>query len=204
MNTSVAIVGGGLAGLAAAVALAERGIRIELFEARKKLGGRAGSYVDRTTGERIDHCQHVAMGCCTNYLDFCRRTGTLELFARHDRLHFFGPDGRRSDLSAARWLPPPLHLAGSLVGLKYLSLADKLAIGQAMLRLMRLKAADPANEKTVLAWLRDQRQSQPAIERFWQVVLVSALGESLDRSSLPAARKVFRDGFLAHRDAAAL
>src|SRR5690349_19480297 len=116
MTTSVAIVGGGLAGLAAAVALAERGQRVELFEAKKKLGGRAGSYIERTSGEQIDHCQHVAMGCCTNYLDFCRRTNTHEHFARYDRLHFFAPDGRRSDFSSTRWLPPPLHLAGALLG----------------------------------------------------------------------------------------
>src|SRR5436190_12063794 len=91
----VAIVGGGLAGLAAASALVDRNCRVELFEARRTLGGRAGSYVDRTTGERIDHCQHVAMGCCTNFLDFCRRTGILELLERHRTLYFFAPDGRR-------------------------------------------------------------------------------------------------------------
>jgi squalene-associated FAD-dependent desaturase len=204
MSTSVAIVGGGLAGLAAAAALVERGLRVELFEARKKLGGRAGSYVERATGELIDHCQHVAMGCCTNYLDFCRRTGTLGLLARHDRLHFFAPDGHRSDFSPSRWLPPPLHLAGSLLGLKYLSLADKWAISGSMLRLLRLEDAHETDRQTVLAWLRQERQSPAAIERFWQVVLVSALGESLDRASLAAARKVFVDGFLAHRDAAAM
>src|SRR5262245_41603541 len=71
----VAIVGGGLAGLAAAVALVERGCRVEVMEARRMLGGRAGSFVDRNSGAAIDHCQHVAMGCCTNFLDFCRRTG---------------------------------------------------------------------------------------------------------------------------------
>jgi len=200
----VAIVGGGLAGLAAAVALVERGVRVELFETRKKLGGRAGSYVDRTTGELIDHCQHVAMGCCTSYLDFCRRTGIAELFTRYDLLHFFGSDGRRSDFAPAKWLPAPLHLAGALLGIKYLSLADKLAIGRAMLRLMRTPATDEAGGPTVLAWLREQRQSPAAIEHFWRVVLVSALGESLDRASLTAARKVFLDGFLAHHDAAAI
>jgi squalene-associated FAD-dependent desaturase len=203
-STRVAIVGGGLAGLAAATVLVERGIYVELFEARRKLGGRAGSYTERTTGELIDHCQHVAMGCCTNYLNFCRRTGIVELFTRTDRLHFFGPDGRRSDFHPVRWLPPPLHLAGALLGLKYLALGDKLAIGQAMLQLMRLPATSADREPTVLAWLQEQHQSPAAIERFWQVVLVSALGESLERASLSAARKVFVDGFLAHAEAAAI
>jgi squalene-associated FAD-dependent desaturase len=200
----VAIIGGGLAGLAAAVALAECPVRIELFESRKRLGGRAGSYFDRTAGELIDHCQHVAMGCCTNFLDFCRRTGTAELLERHDVLHFYGPDGRRSDLAPSPWLPPPLHLAGSLLGLRYLPWTDKLAIGRALLQLLRWTPSAAADGPTVLNWLRAHGQSSTAIERFWQVVLVSALGETLDRASLAAARKVFLDGFLAHPEAAAL
>src|SRR3954468_10937557 len=113
----VAIVGGGLAGLAAAAALAARGLGVELFEGRKKLGGRAGSYVDRTTGEAIDHCQHVAMGCCTNYIEFCRRTGIHDLFTRQKTLYFFGPDGRRRDFTPSCWLPAPLHLIEPLVSL---------------------------------------------------------------------------------------
>src|SRR5688500_4620614 len=72
-TSRVGIVGGGLAGLAAAVALVQHGCEVELFEARRKLGGRAGSYHDPLDGATIDHCQHVAMGCCTNFLDFCRR-----------------------------------------------------------------------------------------------------------------------------------
>ncbi|MCI0357998.1 MAG: hydroxysqualene dehydroxylase HpnE [Planctomycetaceae bacterium] len=198
--TNVAIIGGGLAGLSAAAALAGRGLEIELFEAKRRLGGRAGSYLDRESGELVDHCQHVAMGCCTNYLDFCRRTGIADLFERHDTLHFFGPDGRRSDFRPSRWLPPPFHLLPSLVRIKHLTLSDKLAIARAMLRLIcrpTTKRSDPI----MIDWLHHQRQPRQAIERFWQVVLVSALGESLDRASLSSARKVFLDGFLAHVDA---
>src|SRR5262245_12789557 len=138
----VAIVGGGLAGLAAAAALAERNCAVEIFEARRKLGGRAGSYVDRATGESIDHCQHVAMGCCTNFLDFCQRSGISGLFTRHQTLHFFGPDRRRSDFSPTKWLPAPLHLVGPLLGLRHLSLADKLGIARAMLRLTATQTSD--------------------------------------------------------------
>jgi squalene-associated FAD-dependent desaturase len=184
--------------LASAVALVERGCRVELFEARRRLGGRAGSYVDQATGELIDHCQHVAMGCCTNYLDFCRRTGIDELFTRHEELFFLGPDGRCNEFRPVRWLPAPLHLVGPLWRLSYLSVADKLGICQAMLRLMRRPACGSENDLTVLEWLGQERQSPAAIERFWQVVLVSALGESLERASLSMARKVFIDGFLAH------
>jgi squalene-associated FAD-dependent desaturase len=198
---NIAIIGGGLAGLAAATALADHDCQVTLFEAKRRLGGRAGSYIDRASGESIDHCQHVAMGCCTNYLDFCRRTGVADLLERHTTLHFFDANGRRSDFRPSTWLPAPLHLLPPLLRLKHLTLADKCSIARAMLRLMK---SSPADNSTVLNWLHAQRQSLSAIERFWQVVLVSALAESLDRASLAAARKVFLDGFLAHRDASNL
>lgn len=197
----IAIVGGGLAGLAAAVALSGRGWQIELFEARRQLGGRAGSFYDPSVDQWIDHCQHVGMACCTNLVDFCRRTGLAELFHRDRVLHFFGPEGGCYRLAASRWLPAPLHLGPSLLRLGYLSLADRLSIARALWRLARLKIADDCGQPTVGQWLRDQRQSTAAIERFWSVVLVSALGEELDRASLTHARMVFVDGFLASRQA---
>jgi len=195
----VAIVGGGLAGLAAAVALAGD-CRVELFESRRSLGGRAGSFRDPATGETIDHCQHVSMGCCTNLADFSRRVGIDGLFRRVDTLHFIGLDGRRSDL-AAGMLPAPMHLAGAFWGLKFLSIGERLGVAQAMWRLMRLRETDEETSPTIGAWLRDQGQSARSIELFWNVVLVSALAEELDRASLAAARKVIVDGFLANREA---
>jgi squalene-associated FAD-dependent desaturase len=200
--TRVGIVGGGLAGMACAAALAGRGLQVELFEARKKLGGRAGSYIDRATGEAIDHCQHVAMGCCTNFIDFCHRTGIIELFKRQTTLHFYGPDSRRSDFSPSRWLPAPLHLIRPLLAFRFLTLAEKFSIARCMLALITSSMRDGEDSSTVLEWLKSQRQSERVIERFWKVILVSALAESLERASLAAASKVFVDGFLAHRDAA--
>ena len=101
----VAIVGGGLAGLAAAVALAEqsideRPVTVELFEARRRLGGRAASFADAATGEAVDYCQHISMGCCTNLADFCQRTGTEDLFRPDRVLNLFTRDGRCSRLAA--------------------------------------------------------------------------------------------------------
>lgn len=195
----VAVVGGGLAGLAAALALAEHGCPVELFEARRNLGGRAGSFVDSATGDAVDHCQHVAMGCCTNYLDFCRRVGALSSLRRVTTLHFFDRDGRRSDFRASRSLPPPLHLAGGLLRLSFLSLGERVSIARALMRLARTRGESLS--QTVGQWLRDERQSPRQIERFWSVVLVSALGEEIERASLSAARKVFVDGFMAARSA---
>ncbi len=187
--------------MAAATALATRGMRVTLLEAKRRLGGRAGSYVDRESGELVDHCQHVAMGCCTNYLDFCRRMEIDGLFERYETLHFFGPDGRRSDFRPAKWLPAPLHLLPALDRLKFLSGASRLGIKRAMLRLVRMRGADSSSSPMVLQWLRENDQTEEAIELFWAAVLVSALGDTLDRVSVPAARKVFVDGFMAARGA---
>jgi squalene-associated FAD-dependent desaturase len=192
----VVIVGGGLAGMAAAVALSQSGCRVQLVEARRTLGGRATSFRDPATGELIDHCQHVGMGCCTNLIDFCRRTGIDDLFRRDRTLLFIGPNGERCRFGATPGLPAPLHLASSFWGLKYLSARDRLAIMRAVWRLARLTDDEAAEGRTIGEWLVEQGQSPEAIEQFWSVVLVSALGEQLDRASLAAARKVIVDGFL--------
>jgi len=224
----VAVIGGGLAGLAAAVAASEQGFEVELFEARRRLGGRAGSFTDPQTGQLVDHCQHVAMGCCTNWADFCRRTAIDDGFERHERLWFVGPDARQYPFNASP-LPAPLHLFPSLLRLGYLSLAERWGIARVVMHLMRAErhaassfsssssSASPRvlcgdkdhsprrtkadAEGTIGDWLRRHGQSERSIARFWSVVLVSALSESVDRASLAAARKVFRDGLLAHRRA---
>ena len=194
---SVAIVGGGLAGLAAAEAAARCGLAVELFESRRQLGGRAGSFYDRIAEQWIDHCQHVGLGCCTNLIEFCRRVGIADCFREDDRLHFFGPQGTRHDFAATRWLPSPLHLGPALFGLGYLSLGDRLRIGHAMLRLARSTDGDAVTEPTIDAWLRRHGQSETAIRLFWLPLLVSALSQTLDRIDVGAARKVIAAGFLA-------
>jgi squalene-associated FAD-dependent desaturase len=204
MSVRVAIVGGGLAGLATAVALAgeaqvlaARGVRLEidLFESRRQLGGRATSYVDAETGETIDNCQHVSLGCCTNFDDFCRRTGASQCLTTVETLRFLGPDRRVYLLSGMKCLPAPLHLAPSLLGLGYLSLRERVACGFALRRLARM-AADADACETIDQWLRKQGQSERAIELFWTPVIVSALAEEPSRVSLSAARKVFVDAFV--------
>jgi len=191
----VAIVGGGLAGLAAAVGLANRGLTVELLEARRRLGGRAASFQDATSGEAVDYCQHISMGCCTNLADFCQRTGTGDLFRADRVMHLFTRDGRRSTLGGTRFLPAPLHLAPGLLRLHFLSFRERLGIGRTMLQLARARPEELATT-TVSHWLKAHGQSDRAIERFWGAVLVSALGESVDRSSMLHAQKVFVDAYL--------
>ncbi|MBX3442510.1 MAG: hydroxysqualene dehydroxylase HpnE [Planctomyces sp.] len=192
----IVVVGGGLAGLAAAAALAARGLAVTLLESRPRLGGRASSFDDASTGDTIDNCQHVAMGCCTAFFDFCRLTGIEGQFERQSHLNFVAPDGRISRWSAAA-LPAPLHLAPAFLKLSYLTLREKLAAARGLRALAR--GWDVRTGESFAAWLERQRQPQLVVDRFWYVVLVSALSESLDRIDVGYARKVFVDGFLANR-----
>ena len=106
-RSTVAIVGGGLAGLAAGSALAEAGYQVELFERRPYLGGRASSYELPGTGEVVDNCQHVLLGCCTNLIEFYRRLGVEQQIRWYDEITFILPGGRSSTLKPGA-LPPPL------------------------------------------------------------------------------------------------
>ena len=189
----VGVVGGGLAGLSAACALAGTGCRVTLFERRPFVGGRASSYEHPGTGEIVDNCQHVLLGCCTNLLEFYRRIGVEQRIRWFERLTFVEPGGRRSVIRPS-WLPAPLHTAPSFLRAPSLRLRDKLAIARAMFSLMRRLPADTA--ENFLAWLHRHGQTERAIERFWKVVLVSALNEDLDRVSVYYAAQVFRESFL--------
>ena len=195
---SVGIVGGGIAGLAAGCALADAGFQVTVFERRPYVGGRASSYEHPATGEVVDNCQHVLLGCCTNLLDFYRRIGASEKIRWFDHLTFIEPGGRRSEIRASA-LPAPLHTSPSFLRAKSLSFGDKVRIARAMLALM---GPLPADGPTSFAeWLREHRQTQRAIDRFWKVVLVSAINEDLDRISLRYGAQVFRESFLKSAEA---
>ncbi|MHB1424574.1 MAG: hydroxysqualene dehydroxylase HpnE [Gemmataceae bacterium] len=193
----VLIVGAGLAGLAAAAALGQRGLAVTLLEARQRLGGRAGSFTDAASGQTIDACQHVSMGSCTNFAHFCRTVGIAHFIQRQPVLWFMTPDRRISRLRAGA-LPAPLHLAGSFLRLHYLSLTEKLRIAWG---LHCLRRTSPEEDELFLDWLMRHRQTPCTLARFWGVVLTSALNETLDRIGLRYARKVFVDGFLRQRRA---
>lgn len=198
MSQRVVIVGGGLAGLAAAEALSAEGLAVTLLEARPRLGGRASSFEDKTSGDFIDNCQHVSLGCCTNFRGFCTRTGLAASFRIERELNFIGADGVLNRLKADS-LPAPLHLARSFNRLSYLERRDRLALARGLSALAKADAA-ALNGETFDCWLARHGQTENTVNRFWHVVLVSALSESLDRIAVAQARKVFVDAFLAHRD----
>ncbi len=199
----VAILGGGLAGLAAALRLGEAGYEVELFERRSVLGGRASSFVPPGETAPIDNCQHVLLGCCTNLLDFFRRAGVAERFRFYNRFVFVGRgsgDSAGSETScslSASPLPAPLHLLPSLLAFRILSWKDRVAVGRALWSILR--TPQPFPDEPLMEWLERHKQSEAARENFWRVILTSALNEELERLSTRPAFQVFRDSFLRNR-----
>jgi zeta-carotene desaturase len=189
----VAVAGGGLAGLAAACALANAGLRVTLFERRPYLGGRASSYQHPGTGEVVDNCQHVLLGCCTNLIELYQRLGVQQKIRWYDRLTFLEPGGRASVIGASSW-PAPFHALPSFYRAACLNVGDKLSIASAMAILALSLPRD--NGQPFLSWLRQCGQTDVAIDRFWKTILVSALNEDLDRISIPYAAQVIRESFL--------
>ncbi len=193
----VIIIGGGLAGLAAAAGLASRGVACRLLESRQQLGGRASSFIDPTNGEELDNCQHVSMGCCTNLAHFCETIGAGPYFRREKSLTFIGPTGR-STVMRADPLPAPLHLLPSLASLHWLSWGERLRLLLGLSSLLRTPSAKLRGIK-LSDWLAEHHQSERICSGFWHLVLVSALSETLDRIDASYARKVLLDGFAKNR-----
>ncbi len=195
MGNRVIVIGGGLAGLAAATALAPKGFQVALLESRNRLGGRAGSFTDTTTGQLIDACQHVSMGCCTQFKHFTQAVGIDKWMQPQPCLYFMTPDGRISEFRADS-LPAPFHLARSFWRAHFLAFSDKIRIAYGLAALV---ISDSKHDGCLLDWLRGHGQTARTIDRFWSLILTSALNESTDRIGVRYARKVFLDAFLRDR-----
>src|SRR6201997_2254571 len=167
---NVIVIGGGLAGLAASVALADAGWRVRLFEQRPFLGGRAASYV-LPSGEHIDNCQHVTFGCCTNLDDFYRRVGSSNKIRFFDSLVLLDPEGRRGEMHAGL-LPAPFHMTGCFLTFSPLALKDKIGIARAFYSILSSGGRPPDVEVpggiSMLEWLHRHKQTPAAINRFWR------------------------------------
>jgi zeta-carotene desaturase len=185
--------------MSAACALAEAGFRVQLVEQRGYLGGRASSYLHPGVGEVIDNCQHVLFGCCTNLLGFYRRIGSAERIHWTSEMTMIEPGGRSSRLGPFEFgplrLPAPLHSAPSFLSAKAFTLADKLALGRAMRAMMAPEALHSSSE-SLGDWLRRHKQTEGALNRFWRLVIASALNAEVDAIAVSYAAKVIRELFL--------
>jgi len=193
----VIIVGGGLAGMAAAVALESAGAEVMLLEASRRLGGRASSFDDPQGGESLDNCQHVLLGCCTNLRDFYRRTGAEHLIQWEKAIRFVDERGRAYPLSAVPGLPAPLHLGMSVLKFGALTWGERVALSRGMLAMMRTRRQDLA-EISFGQWLDEHQQPAGLVAKLYEPIITSALNETCAASSAMYAIQVFQDSLLAH------
>jgi squalene-associated FAD-dependent desaturase len=194
----VTVVGGGLAGMAAALSAADGGAAVTLVEKRRRLGGLTWSF--ERNGLRFDNGQHVFLRCCSAYRAFLDRIGAA------DRVHLqpsldipvLAPGGRRARIArTVAALPSPLHLAPALLGYRHLSLGERLRLAAAVRALRELTPEDPAlDQVTFGTWLAGHGQSARAIERLWDLVVLPTLNVRSADASLALAAKVFRTGLL--------
>ncbi|NUK36774.1 FAD-dependent oxidoreductase [Streptomyces lunaelactis] len=205
-SRNAVVVGGGLAGVTAALQLADAGIRVALVEGRPRLGGLAFSF--RRGDLTVDNGQHVYLRCCTAYRWFLERVEGAHLAPLQDRLDVPVLDvararGARLGRLRRTALPVPLHLAGSLATYPHLSLAERAGVGRAALALGRLDPADPALDGIDFAtWLRRHGQSQRTIEALWDLVGVATLNATAPNASMGLAAMVFKTGLLSEPGAA--
>ncbi|NUK21320.1 FAD-dependent oxidoreductase [Streptomyces lunaelactis] len=205
-SRNAVVVGGGLAGVTAALQLADAGIRVTLVEGRPRLGGLAFSF--RRGDLTVDNGQHVYLRCCTAYRWFLERVEGAHLAPLQDRLDVPVLDvararGARLGRLRRTALPVPLHLAGSLATYPHLSLAERAGVGRAALALGRLDPADPALDGIDFAtWLRRHGQSQRTIEALWDLVGVATLNATAPNASMGLAAMVFKTGLLSEPGAA--
>ncbi|MFI5856390.1 hydroxysqualene dehydroxylase HpnE [Streptomyces parvulus] len=200
------VVGGGLAGVTTALALADAGVRVTLLEGRPRLGGLAFSF--RRGDLTVDNGQHVYLRCCTAYRWFLDRIDGAGLAPVQDRLDvpvldLDRPEGRRLGRLRRDPLPVPLHLGRSLATYPHLSLAERAGVGRAALALKGLDLADPSlDDRDFGSWLAEHGQSPRAVEALWDLVGVATLNAVAGDASLGLAAMVFKTGLLSDPGAA--
>jgi squalene-associated FAD-dependent desaturase len=198
----VAVIGGGLAGITAALAVAETGRPVTLYEARPRLGGATHSFQrGRLT---VDNGQHVFLRCCTAYRSLLARLGSAGRVSVQPRFDVpvLTPDGRHGRLRRGR-LPGPFHLLPALAGYSLLSPADRLRAVRAAVALGRADPADPALDAIDLeSWLAGHGQSGPARRLLWELFAVAALNIGMDQAAVGPAAMVFRTALFGRADAA--
>ena len=198
------VVGSGLAGLTAALDLTEAGVPTTLVERRPFAGGKTFSFDDG--GVELDNGQHVYLRCCTAYLDLIARLGLNGYVRTQPRLRVpvIDPATARTSSIAAGPLPAPLHLSASILRYAHLSLGEKLQLGRAVIPMLRMGAAGRRrlDGESFGAWLRARGQSQRAIERFWDLIVLPTCNDVSDNVSARQAIMVFQVGLLWERRAA--
>jgi squalene-associated FAD-dependent desaturase len=197
----VAVIGGGLAGIAAALDCSRGGASVTLLESRGRLGGAAYSFTRE--GIRADNGQHVFLRCCTAYRELLEQLDASELVTLQPRLEIpvLGPGGRRALLRRSG-LPAPFHLTGALARYGFLTPPQRLGVVKAMMALRRIDYDDPASDSRSFGdWLREHRQDEAAVQALWGLIVRPTLNLEPREASLAQAAQVFQVGLLRDRAA---
>ena len=196
------VIGAGFAGLSAAVALAEHGVRVTVLEGKPALGGRAYSFVDADTGDFVDNGQHVLMGCYTETLDFLERIGAHgQLVFREDlEIEMLAGPGQSAVLKTAR-LPGPLHMTAALLGYRHLSIAERISVMCGGLRLLAMRRFGGGELRNLtVAQLMDRLgQSEHARQCFWYPMSIATLNDVPEASSAQLLAEVLKRAFFSRR-----
>jgi squalene-associated FAD-dependent desaturase len=193
---TIAVVGGGLAGITAALDAADAGARVVLVERRGHLGGATWSF--RRDGAWFDNGQHVFLRCCTAYRELLARLGVEHLVHLQPRLDVtvVRPGGPTARLRRDP-LPVPLHLGRSLLGYRHLTWGERARLAGPVAALRRMDPADPAlDRRTFGDWLAERGQSRRAVEALWDLICLPTVNLHVQDASLALATKVFRTGLL--------
>lgn len=189
----VVVVGAGLAGLAAASSLSAAGASVLILERKPFVGGRAYSYEHPVLHEEID-CQHVLLGCCTNLIDLCAKSGVADRIRWYDELTFLQPGNAPRTRLKPGGMPAPFHTSFDFLRAPMLSMKDKIAVARGLMEFMR---GYPQNDNEGFAtWLKRTGQTEGAIKHLWEPVIVGALNDSFENCSTKYAGQVFHESFL--------
>jgi len=187
--------------MATACHLLDNGITVTLIEKRPFLGGRAFSFTDPETGQETDNGQHVFLGCCEYYIDFLKKLGTFDKTYLQPKLWIkvLNPDQRAGYLSSSP-LPAPFHLLPSFLLYRHLGFKDKLLALYAFTRITLTNRHNPSfSHQTFYGWLRSHRQTQRAIDNFWNPIVKPSLNDDVKDVSAASALMVFQEGLMKSR-----
>ena len=201
----IAIIGGGLAGLAAGCELSDHGHNVEIFESRPWLGGSTYSFTSPKKLGEVDNGQHIFMHCTTAYTDFLKRLGTFHLTKQQQLMHIpvFDENGQRSDIRTT-YLPAPLHLLPSLVYYKHLTLRQKVGIAGILFRIKTGKTPKILKDESFDSWLRNQGQDDQTIKDFWNFLMKPILNCNTAQASTTQALFVIKEGLISKKNAMAI
>lgn len=203
-TASVAVIGGGLAGISTACELADLGFQVSLLEKRPFLGGRTFSYYEKEAGVDIDNGQHVFMKCCSSYIALLKKLDVWEKTSVQSDLRVPVINNGKTSYISSVALPEPLHLLPSLLTYSHLSFGEKLSVCATMLKVMRIDWRDSEDLDSISFhdWLKQHKQSDRAIANLWNLIILPTCNDNAEHVSAAQALMVIKVGFLADRHGA--